>query len=306
MEKYNDQIEGRNSIMELLKSGKRQASVIRPRTFGQIDIRKFLTPDSSESLMFEDFTGPAAIIEYDDKTNAIMLIRANHKYLKLFELEELSFADVKRNLRNLVGKTSSELLINAIKESLSKNIETTCDSEVRTFIKQNPLWIKTHIWEISHNGQKHSLYLLAEDITNEKISESTLELSNNQLAMLMDNSQVGLCLMHTEVDFKHIITGIRTRVLRVNQTFLDISGYSEEEVLAWTEKEAMNVIHPKDRTGFKVAMVKAFLGKFKKPYSYDYRAIKKDGSYRKVRILVTGIQQPDKSFMLITNYILLD
>ena len=133
-----------------------------------------------------------------------------------------------------------------------------------------------------------------------------MELSNNQLAMLMDNSQVGLCLMHIEVDFKRIITGMRTRVLRVNQTFLDMSGYSEEDVLAWTEKEAMNVVHPNDRSGFKVAMVKAFLGKFKKPYSYDYRAIKKDGSYRKVRILVTGIQQPDKSFMLITNYIILD
>ena len=69
--------------------------------------------------------------------------------------------------------------------------------------------------------------------------------------MLMDNSQVGLCLMHCEVDFKHIITGLKTRVLRVNQTFLEMSGYSEEEVLAWDEKEAMKVVHPKDRPGFK-------------------------------------------------------
>ena len=112
--------------------------------------------------------------------------------------------------------------------------------------------------------------------------------------------------MHTEVDFKHILTGMKTRILRVNKTFLDISGYSEEEVLGWTEKEAMRVIHPKDRPGFNAVTVKAFIGKFKKPYSYDYRALKKDGSYSKVRILVTGIQQPDKSFMLITNYLKLE
>ncbi len=293
-------------FVKLLQSSDKQEALYKPRTFGQIDVRKFLTPDSSESIIFEDYTGPAAIFEYDSKNDSLVLIRANHKYLKLFEMQELSFADVKKNLKTLVGKAATDTLIETVKKSLAENAEATCNAEVRTYIKQNPIWIKNHIWEISHNGEKHSFYLLAEDITSEKISESTLELSNNQLAMLMDNSQVGLCLMHSEVDFKHIITGMRTRVLRVNQTFLEMSGYTEEEVLAWTEKEAMNVIHQKDRRGFKVAMVKAYLGKFKKPYSYDYLALRKDGSYIKVRILVTGIQQPDKSFMLITNYLKLE
>ena len=293
-------------FLEILKSTDRKASVLRPRTFGQIDVRKFLTPDSSESLMFEEYTGPAAIFEYDAKTDNLVLIRANYKYLSLFELEELAFAEVRRSLKILFGKTATQELIKSIKKSIAENKEVTCNAEVRTYVKQNPVWIKNHMWEISCNEDKHSFYMLAEDITGEKITESTLELSNNQLGMMMDNSQVGLCLMHVEVDLRHILTAMRTRVLRVNKTFLDISGYSEEDVLAWTEKEAMNVIHPHDRPGFKAVMVKAFLGKFKKPYSYDYRAIKKDGSYKKVRILVTGIQQPDKTFMLITNYIVLD
>ena len=295
-----------DEFLQILKTSDRQAYVYKPRTFGQIDVRKFLTPDSSESLMFEEYTGPAAIFEYDDKNDSLVLIRANYKYLKMFEIHELSFAEARKKLRGLVGKESTEIMIKTVKESLKENREATCNAEVRTYIKQNPIWIKNHIWEISRNGQKHSFYLLAEDITNEKISESTLELSNNQLAMLMDNSQVGMCLLHAEVDLKHILTGMKVRFLRVNQSFLEMSGFSEKEVLSWTEKEGMEIIHPKDRTGFKVISVKAFLGKFKKPYSYDYRAIKKDGSYTKVRILVTGIQQPDKSFMLITNYILLD
>ncbi len=293
-------------FLTFLKTSDRQASLYRPRTFGQIDVRKFLTPDSSESLMFEDFTGPAAIFEYDDKTEALSLIRTNKKYLKLFEIESLTFAEVKKHLRQLVGKASTQLLIDTVKKSLSENTEATCSAEVRTYVKQNPIWIKNHIWEISHNGQKHSFYLLAEDITNEKITESTLEISNTQLGMMMDNSQIGMCLMHISVDFKSILSAIKIRVLRVNQTFTSISGFSEEEVLNWTEKEAMSVIHPLDRAGFKAMMVKAFLTRIKKPVSYDYRAVRKDGTYKKVRLLATGIQQPDKSFMLITNYLLLD
>ena len=295
-----------SQFLELIKTSDKETKIIRPRTFGQIDVRQFLTPDSSESLMFEEYTGPAAIFEYDDTNDSLVLIRANYKYLKLFEIDELSFSEARKKLRSLVGKESTLHLIQIVKESLKDNKESTCNVEVRTYIKQAPIWIKNHIWEISRNGSKHSFYLLAEDITSEKITESTLELSNNQLAMLMDNSQVGMCLLHVEVDFKHILTGMRTHFLRANQSFLEMSGYSEKEVLSWTEKEGMKIIHPKDRAGFKVITVKAFLGKFKKPYSYDYRAIKKDGSYRKVRILVTGIQQPDKSFMLISNFILLD
>lgn len=294
-------------FLELLKKSSKHGTVSRPRTFGQIDVRKFLTPDSSESLMFEEFTGPAAIFEFDEKTQALVLIRANLKFLSLFEIEELSFADARKSLKNLIKKAAYIELLEKFKESLADNKEVTFNVEVRTYIKQRPLWVKTHLWEISRNGQKHSFYILAEDVTNEKITENTLALSNNQLGMMMDNSQVGLCLMHVELEMRHLFSSVlHVRVMRVNQTFLELSGFSEEEILNWTEKEVFNVIHPQDRGGFKTAIVKAFLGKFKKPFFYDYRAIKKDGSYTKVRILINGIQQPDKSFMLITNYILLE
>ncbi len=295
-----------DKFIDILKSEKTHASVIRPRTFGQIDIRKFLTPDSSESLMFEEYTGPAAIYEFDEKDKTLILIRANIKFLKLFELEELSFAEVRKAIKKIMGKETFANLLKQTQNSISKNQEIEFNVEVRTHVKHNPLWVKNHIWEISHNSQKHSFYILSENITNEKITESTLELSNQQLGLMMEKSQIGLCLMHFDIDLKKIVSGINLHVLRVNQTFLDISGFSRETVLSWTAKEAFAVIHPNDVLGFKVAIVKAFLAKFKKPLTYDYRALKKDGSYVLVRIIATGVQQPDKSFMVITNYIVLD
>ncbi len=295
-----------DKFVDILKSSRGATSVVRPRTFGQIDVRKFLTPDSSESLMFEDYTGPAVIYEYDDKANSLSLIRVNNKFLTLFEMDALSFAEVKKALRSLLGKKALVAIVKKSQESIKQNQEVVFNIEVRTFLKKNPIWVKNHLWEISCNGQKHSFYLMSEDITNEKITESTLEISNHQLAMVMDNSQIGLCLMHVDVDFKNIISGIKLHVLRVNNIFLKITGFTEENVLNWTAKEAFSVIHPNDVLGFKVAMVKAFMAKFKKPVEYVYRARKNDGSYALVKIFVAGIQQPDKSFMVITNYLILE
>ena len=295
-----------DQFVDLLKNNRKHTSVSRPRTFGQIDVRKFLTPDSSESIMFEEFTGSAVIYEFDDQTKDFTLIRANKKLLSLFELDNLPFADVKKNLSKLIGKKNFAILQEMTEKTISENKEVVCYIEMRTFVKHNPIWVKNHIWAISHNGNKHSIYLLSEDVTNEKITESTLELSNTQLGMMMDNSQVGLCLMHVDVDFKKIITGMSLHILRVNQTFLDISGFSEETVLNWSAKDALAVIHPNDVLGFKVGLVKAYLSKFKNPIAYDYRARKSDGSYALVRIFASGVQQPDKSFMLITNYIVLE
>ena len=293
-------------FLKLLKSTKTHEAIVSPRTFGQIDVRKFLTPDSSESIMFEDFTGSAAIYEYDDKNNDFTIIRVNRKFLSMFEMTELSFSEVKKNMRKLMGKENLALFGQKSRESLEKNSEVVCYVEITTYQTHHPLWVKTHMWEISHNENKHSFYLLVEDITNEKITESTLEISNKQLGMMMENSQVGMCLMHVVVDLRHILSALKMRVLRVNQTFLNLSGFSKEEVLNWTEKDGFKVIHPHDLPGFKIEMVKGFLNKYKKPVTYEYRALKNDGTYTRVRIIASGVQQPDKSFMLITNYIILD
>jgi len=294
-----------NEFLKVLKDSMNQGVVQRPRTFGHVDVRKFMNPDSSESLMFEDFIGPAAIYEYDDETEKLHIIRVNKKYLSMIGMQDLVLADVKKNLRQLVSKKSYEEYLNAIKEAVVTGKETICFIEAKTYLKENPLWVKNHLWEISRNGHRHSMYFLAEDVTNEKITESTLIVSNNQLGMMLEQSQVGMCLFHLEVNLKRILHSLKLRVLRVNQTFLELSGFSEEEVLNWTEKEALNIIHPHDRPGFIASSVKAVLGKYQKPYSYEYRALRKDGSYIKVKLMVSGIQEPDKSFMLITNYIII-
>ena len=292
-----------DQFLSILKSSECHTVVNRPKNFGQIDVRKFLSPDSSESLIFEDYAGPSAIYEYDDKAQAMVLIRANKKYLALYELQDQPFREVRKYLRTFMNKKSYAELIESVKECILNHSESMRVIETRTYGKGVPLWLKLHFWEISVVDNKHSLFFFAEDVTGEKITENTLELTNNQLGLLMEKSQVGMCLLHFEVDLKNIFNSLKIRVLRVNQTFANMSGFSEQEVLLWTEKELFGVIHPLDRPGFIAKCFKAIVNKYKKPFSYTYSALTKDGYYKKIKIFVSGVRQPDKTYMLITNYI---
>ena len=74
---------------------------------------------------------------------------------------------------------------------------------------------------------------------------------------------------------------------------------------AASEKDAVRIIHPHDRPSFLVASTKGMMSKFKEPFSIEYRALKKDGTYVHVKVHMSGIQQPDKTYMLITNYVLI-
>ncbi len=292
-------------FVELLKAGSNHGVVKKPRITGQIDIKKFFVPDSPESIMFEDYSGPSAIYEYDDKNESMILIRANTKYLTLFNLQNQAFREIRKQLRNLINRNSYNELIGVVKKCIETKIEDSLIVEIKRYGNEYPLWIKNHVWEISVVGHKHSVFFLAEDVTSEKLNENTLELANCQLGLLMEKSQVGMCLMHLDVDLKKLLHSMRLRVIRVNQMFENISGFEESEVLSWTEKNILSLIHPLDRPGFFAKCVTAIANKYKKPFTYTYSALTKSGYYKKVKIFVSGVRQPDKSYMIITNYVVL-
>lgn len=292
-------------FLEVMKEKRSVFTTEKTKVASSIDVQSFYTPDSPESIMFEEFTGPAAIYEYDDISEKITIIRANRKYLAIFGMENLQVAEAKKQIRKLITKQSFEDLMDIAKKNVIKNQSAEFILEFSDYKKGLPLWVKNNAFEIKTIGHKHLIYTLAENITDAKITESTLEISNEQMELIMNNSQVGMCLMHVTVDLLHFQETIKIRVLKVNRTFTDVAGFSEEEVLVWTEKEALSVIHPMDRPGFLIASSKAFLTKYRKPYSYVYRAKNKNGYYVRVKIYVSGIKQSDKSYMLITNYVLL-
>ena len=119
---------------------------------------------------------------------------------------------------------------------------------------------------------------------------------------MIDNSKIGMCLMNVRLDFLNFMETIKISVLRVNKEFVELTGYSEDEILSWTEKEVLGIVHPIDRPGFILHTVKAISVKQTEPLTQIFRALFKDGEYRRTKMLMNVIKQDDGSYMLFTNY----
>ncbi len=285
----------------LLNKSSKKIFSIKKTLYGKFDIQKLNDPEATESIMFEKYNGPAAIIEYEKER--ISLIKCNDKTLSLFGMLEIPFVEVQKRFQNRFKHDRSGVLIDSINQAITLDKEITCVISFLKYKDNSPLWIKTHIWNLSSYGSRYTLYLLFDDITQQKITESTLKIANEQLSTLLNNSLVGMCLMHISFEFNKGFDFTNITVLKLNSQFLQLSGFTEEEVLKWKNKDALKVIHPLDRPAFLLIATK-FLNKNEVNHAeHVYRALRKDGSYLWVKIFITGIRQDDGSYIVITNYI---
>lgn len=287
----------------LLKNTKRRIVVEKPHVFGNLNVNNFYNPESSENLMFEQFTGPAAIFEFNSMEYRAKLIRMNNRTVNLFGAQEISISELSTNIRNYFSAETRSIILDTMQSVIADKEEKACVAECTNIKKQSSIWVKFHYWLLSTNGNKHTVYCLMEDITEEKLAENTLMTTNAQMSMLMDNSSVGLLLFDMKLDLKHPVDGVKLRVIKYNKQFLELSGYSEEEVSKWTEKESLGVIHPLDKPKFIAKNLKAYVTNFEKPVSCVYRARHKSGYYQKVKIIFNGIKQDKGSYFLATSYI---
>jgi EAL domain-containing protein (putative c-di-GMP-specific phosphodiesterase class I)/GGDEF domain-containing protein/PAS domain-containing protein/NAD-dependent dihydropyrimidine dehydrogenase PreA subunit len=293
-------------LVELISSTENSINIEKSKSTGLVDMGNFYNPESSESIMFDKLSGPAAIIEYLPKQKKTSILRINQKCLRVFGAESLSFKEIQKSYYSFFSKETRQKLLSSIQKTIETGSEVIFTAQDKELINENIVWTKFHIWEISSKDESHIIYVLIEDITDEKNIETSLELANAHLASMIDNSKIGMCLMNVRLDLLNFMDTIKIHVLKVNKELVELSGYSEDEILAWTEKEALGVIHPVDRPGFIIHVVKAFTKKNSEPFTQVFRALCKDGEYRRTKMHLNVIRQDDGSYMLFTNYTAID
>ncbi|MFX1389797.1 MAG: PAS domain S-box protein [Promethearchaeota archaeon] len=120
---------------------------------------------------------------------------------------------------------------------------------------------------IDVNGQL-KLLLISRDITERKIAEQKLKESEEKFRTIAEHSYLGIMIFQNG-QFKY-----------VNQALSKINGYSYEEMLKWSMKDLVKLIHPEDLTVLLDKVKKGFIESDESNLRNVYRIITKNGNIK--------------------------
>ena len=208
---------------------------------------------------------------------------------------------------NLKNRKSDNILTSVIRMAQSLNLYTIAEGVeteeqanylknigcniIQGFYYSKPICQKEfeHFMEVNQK----SVMKRQESVSKIYLTESEYKLTK-QLKLLVEKSPVSICLFR----LKFSKGKVDAALVKTNEQFLTFSGYSREEVMNWSFKDWIAVIHPLDIPGFCMKFVKALKNEFKDTASYLYRAKAKDGHYVWVKIMSSGIKENDEEYYI--------
>lgn len=287
---------------EILSSDNKCAKIEKSHVLGKIDVKRFNDPNSAENIMFENYSGPAAFFEFNAENESIVILKTNEKLQNMIGLSKMTKVDFQSNLNSFFKKDNGIKFIRFLKEAIKSKKEENIMLEACNFASGKRMYIKAHVWEVSEIGKNYNFFVLLDDITKEKTVNENLKLSYRQLDIMMEKSQIGICLLNVSMDVNKPLETVVLKIIKSNEQFSRMFGFSEEYILSLNTEEILSFIHKDDMDVFVKAVVAAVSANFIQPGSCVYRGKCKSGEYQKVRAVFNGGKQTDTSFLLVANF----
>lgn len=163
-------------------------SLEAPRGDG-LDMGAFWDPNSFESLMFNTYVGAAAILELRDEH--FELLRANRKYLNMFNLHAGQMDEYCINFENIFMPGQRDIYYEMIAQAASSpDGEAVCVTQRRLGEQAQPIWIRTNIRLIAKDNERVEFYCIAEDVTAERETMERLTRSEDTLLATASHAQL--------------------------------------------------------------------------------------------------------------------
>lgn len=154
------------NMLRNLKSG-----VLAPgmKLIDKLDAEKFWSPESFETLVFNNFVGGAAVISFKD--DEIETLRVNERYLKELGMN-MNQQDIILNQKNLnFDEKNKQIYIDTINRAIVSNDYETCETWREVFSQccgEDSLCIESTMRVIGRAEGQYLLYVLIRNITQEK------------------------------------------------------------------------------------------------------------------------------------------
>ncbi|MCQ2576066.1 MAG: EAL domain-containing protein [Treponema sp.] len=130
----------------------------------KMDISSLYDLGSPENYMFENFTGPAGIFEYDSDKNEITILRMNSRLIKALGFEGTPFRIAKENMQETLRNSLSEDLQMIIKQIIYSEKEVSFAFVAKVHNSQQKITLKVNSWVISSNTTKYTIYALIDTV----------------------------------------------------------------------------------------------------------------------------------------------
>ncbi len=106
---------------------------------------------------------------------------------------------------------------------------------------------------------------IAQNITEKKKAKQALKESEQKFRLINDQSLIGICILQDDI-YKY-----------VNEQFLQIIGYSREEIKDWKPGDYLKIIHPDYRDFIKIISEKRKSGKTDYKKHWELKGVRKNG-----------------------------
>ncbi len=237
------------------------------------NIMDFLDSSVQSTLLFDSFIGGAAIVEFDG--NRLELIRANDRYFKIMKTNsEDYFGDSEIHFINISDDTRDDF-ISILFETVKTGEEVECEIKRKSNTTEKPLWLHVRARCLSSNKNHHVIYLLIEDITEQRLAKNKDEKLVEAYSVLTNNVPGGMVT---------IVHNGEHNTVSFNQRTAQMFGYSVKEYGDMIEKDVLTPVHPDDRLRLQNEFMHLKENKAGN-FSTHFRHKRKEGGWTRVQFI---------------------
>ena len=158
-----------------------------------MDSGRFWNPESMETLIFNNFAGPAGIFVYDKYDKTVEVVRVNKKYLAEIGSGRTEKDIFEENPWDAYDAENRQIYENTIIRAIESGEEETCENWRRicsTICGEEEICVRSSIRVIGKGGDKYLIYAMVRNITKEKTRLGELELSEKRYKSAFEQANV--------------------------------------------------------------------------------------------------------------------